>query len=185
MLSSCFTHALKVSDANGFDVEMEATRFWRYSIYLLYWYKSTNTDAEGAGSTHDMHGLAVHDAQLLENPCGPGVGGAWVCKTQGSADYPAGHGLMPGVALLNITSTLEEDEQQGGVCPPDRALAKECGAARRGTRFTCFTSTTVPILTPEEGGEACKPLCSPGPPASRTRDGCGRNALLPAIFVAL
>ena len=23
---------------------------WRYSVYLLYWYKSTNTDAAAAGS---------------------------------------------------------------------------------------------------------------------------------------
>jgi hypothetical protein len=26
------------------------THMSRYSVYLLYWYKSTNTDAEGAGS---------------------------------------------------------------------------------------------------------------------------------------
>jgi ferric iron reductase protein FhuF len=29
--------------------EREATALWRYSVYLLYWYKSTNTDAEGGG----------------------------------------------------------------------------------------------------------------------------------------
>jgi hypothetical protein len=38
----------------------------RYSVYLLSWYKSTNTDAEGAGSTaDDIVGLVhVHLADL-------------------------------------------------------------------------------------------------------------------------
>ena len=30
------------------SIQRDSCRRWRYSIYLLYWYKSTNTDAEGA-----------------------------------------------------------------------------------------------------------------------------------------
>ena len=27
---------------------------WRYSLYLLYWYRSTNTDASAAGSDETL-----------------------------------------------------------------------------------------------------------------------------------
>jgi hypothetical protein len=45
---TCFT-GTKVQIMTQKDL-VRITHMSRYSVYLLYWYKSTNTDAEGAGS---------------------------------------------------------------------------------------------------------------------------------------
>ena len=40
----------KVKETNADRLRQEYQDLQRYSIYLLYWYESTNTDAEGAAS---------------------------------------------------------------------------------------------------------------------------------------
>jgi hypothetical protein len=62
----------------------------RYAIYLLYWYKSTNTDAEGASASEYQHSWKSQDANgneltmqiPLEEPgveCGKWVAAGTLC----------------------------------------------------------------------------------------------------------
>ncbi len=46
---TCFTSTqVQILSCDGAALARNALQALRYSIYLLYWYKSTNTDAEGA-----------------------------------------------------------------------------------------------------------------------------------------
>ena len=114
---------LKVDDPNGFQVEMVPSRFW---------------------SDHDWHGVGVHDVLLRQQPCLVTLAGAWECKAQGTSDYPAGHGLMPGASLQNITSSIEVEQIFGGLCPEQREVSTRCGALRHGIQTAVFSWTARP-----------------------------------------
>jgi hypothetical protein len=43
----------------------------RYSVYLLYWYKSTNTNAAAAGGYVDEAWRYLRDAGVDEEACSP------------------------------------------------------------------------------------------------------------------
>ena len=114
---------IKVDDPSGFEIEMVPTRYW---------------------SEHDWNGLPRHDPQARERPCGTSPAGVWTCKQQGTPAYPAGEGLLPGASLENLTSTLEVEEQEGGLCPANRELSNPCGAKRHGIQTGVLSWTSTP-----------------------------------------
>jgi hypothetical protein len=90
-------------------------------VYWLYWYKSTNTDTEGAAAN-----FAKDKVEKLVK-----VGGTYV---------EGGSPLF-----------IKEIKAPSSICvSSDSKLMGVGGSGDFTTQFTCFTGTKVPILTPEE-----------------------------------
>ncbi len=104
----------------GRDSYVDAIRT-RYSVYLLYWYKSTNTDAEGVASAPLASGLHSFSLRIDESA------GEDFCNHIG---FVAGDGYR-GSALNSADSCCVEVDS-------GRIMIDG-----RGSQFTCFTSTKV------------------------------------------
>jgi hypothetical protein len=98
----------------------------RYSVYLLYWYKCTNTDA-------------LHPPAVCRNP---NAGGWGHSSAPGRTPPRGGAGTQFACFTSTKVQILTHD--------PPRLLPSPLQRASPRAQFTCFTSTKVRILTPVE-----------------------------------
>jgi hypothetical protein len=96
------------------------------SVYLLYWYKSTNTDAEGAA--------AASNARAIQD-----MSATYFTRSQWLA-------VATGTQFSCFTGTKVQILTLRGGLRTRGSVAAEAGAGA-GAQFTCLTGTIVQILT--------------------------------------
>jgi len=122
-------------------------------VYLLYWYNSTNPDADEGRGAAVYASISDYNADLRSTP--PKVLRSDADEGRGAAVYAsistAIDALMT-VCLKAALSQLAEERQvltYAHVCSRMLTYAGALPARRgaAGTQFTCFTGTRVHILT--------------------------------------
>jgi hypothetical protein len=78
----------------------------RYSVYLFYWYKSTNTDAEGACSTAGLTGAAAAAVGGVSRSEGPSA----------ESDSGALQALIDDSLVEMEKQWLRYEEEEDAVC---------------------------------------------------------------------